>query len=144
MSAALRVGVALPQTFGSARVDARLVTTAAVEIEALGFDGIWVQEDVLTRSGTLDALISLAYAAALTTRVDLGTAVLIAPLYDPVHLAKQIATLDQLSGGRLIVGVGLGGDSSQYPRLWRSVGTPRSTVRSRCLHHASALGRAAR
>ena len=72
-------------------------------------------------SSTLGAMTSLApvelltYAAAITTRMKLGSAVLLTALHSPVHLAKSLATLDQLSGGRLIAGVGLGGNATVYP-----------------------------
>jgi probable F420-dependent oxidoreductase len=56
----------------------------------------------------------LSWAAALTSRIRLGTAVLLTPLRSPVHLAKSLATLDQLSGGRLDVGIGLGGNPKIY------------------------------
>jgi probable F420-dependent oxidoreductase len=57
----------------------------------------------------------LTYAAAVTERLRLGVAVLLTALRTPVHTAKSLATLDQLSGGRLIVGVGLGGNPKVYP-----------------------------
>jgi probable F420-dependent oxidoreductase len=57
----------------------------------------------------------LAFAAAVTDRIRLGTAVILAPLRVPVELAKALATLDHLSGGRLIVGLGLGGQAERYP-----------------------------
>ena len=63
----------------------------------------------------LEAVELLTYAAAVTTRMRLGAAVLLTALHSPVHMAKRLATLDALSGGRLIVGVGLGGDPKVYP-----------------------------
>src|SRR4029453_2288548 len=59
----------------------------------------------------------LTYAAAVTERLQLGAAVLLTALRTPVHTAKSLATLDQLSGGRLIVGVGLGGNPKIYPAV---------------------------
>src|SRR5258708_17052945 len=56
----------------------------------------------------LDPIVTLSYVAAATSRIRLGTSVLIMPFYTPVVLAKQLATLDVLSGGRLDVGLGLG------------------------------------
>ena len=63
---------------------------------------------------TLGPLEVLAYAAACTSRMRLGCAVLVSTLYSPVHLAKSLASLDQLSGGRLEVGLGTGGG---YPHV---------------------------
>src|SRR5216117_215956 len=68
----------------------------------------------------MDPLVSLAFVAGATTRVRLGASVLIMPYYTPVMLAKQLATLDQVSGGRLDVGVGLGWSQDEY----EAVGVP--------------------
>jgi len=83
--------------------------------EALGFESAWVVEQVLGATPSLEPVELLSWAAALTNRIRLGTAVLLTPLRSPVHLAKSLATLDQLSGGRLDVGIGLGGNPKIYP-----------------------------
>jgi probable F420-dependent oxidoreductase len=83
--------------------------------EALGLESAWVVEQVLGSMPSLEPVELLAWAAALTARIRLGTAVLLTPLRSPVHLAKSLATLDQLSGGRLDVGIGLGGNPKVYP-----------------------------
>ena len=83
--------------------------------EALGFESAWVVEQVLGSIPSLEPVECLTWAAALTERIRLGTAVLLTPLRSPVHLAKSLATLDQLSGGRLDVGIGLGGNTKVYP-----------------------------
>ena len=67
-----------------------------------------------------DPIVTLAYVAAATQRIRLGTSVLIMPFYQPVVLAKQLATLDVLSGGRLDVGLGLGWSQDEY----EAVGVP--------------------
>ncbi|MYE52296.1 MAG: LLM class F420-dependent oxidoreductase, partial [Gammaproteobacteria bacterium] len=88
-----------------------------VRAEALGFDSLWVNHHVLNvgyvrdRLGELpyhDALVMLTWLAAKTSRVTLGTSVLVMPYLHPMSLAKQLATLDHLSGGRLVVGLGVG------------------------------------
>jgi probable F420-dependent oxidoreductase len=77
--------------------------------EALGFESGWTQEQVLGTVPVLGPLETMAYAAAATTTLRLGCAVLITTLHSPAHLAKSISTLDQLSRGRLEIGVGTGG-----------------------------------
>ena len=90
-----------------------LLKEYAQRIEGLGFDGIWVFEHMLPappRYGVswLSPLLMLTHAAAVTERIELGTAILIAPMRHPVMLAKEIATLDYLSRGRFVFGYGLG------------------------------------
>ena len=68
-------------------------------------------------SPTLEGLSLLCYVAALTQKARLGTSVVVAPDHNPVHLAKQFSTIDQMSNGRLIVGIGLGGRLQQAPLL---------------------------
>ena len=86
----------------------------AERAEALGFDSVWVGDSLLARPRH-DPLTLLAGVAARTRRVHLGTAVLLPALRNPVVLAHQLATLDQLSEGRLILGVGIGPD---VPSVW--------------------------
>jgi probable F420-dependent oxidoreductase len=77
--------------------------------EALGFESAWVQEQVLGSIPHVAPLELMTYAAACTERIRLGCSVFVLPLYSPVHLAKDLSSLDQLSRGRLDVGVGTGG-----------------------------------
>ena len=77
--------------------------------EELGFASGWTQEQVLGTVPHLGPVETLTYAAACTERLRLGCAVFITTLHSPVHLAKSLSTLDQLSRGRLEVGVGTGG-----------------------------------
>jgi probable F420-dependent oxidoreductase len=111
----LTLGVAIPQTFPDGRVDPQRIRDSLQRAEAIGFHSAWVVEHMF---GTIPALAPvelLTYAAAVTERLRLGAAVLLTALRTPVHTAKSLATLDQLSGGRLIVGVGLGGNPKVYP-----------------------------
>jgi probable F420-dependent oxidoreductase len=108
-------GIAIPQTFIDRPVRMDLIREAVVRAEELGFASLWVQDEVIGTPPTLEPIELLSYAAAVTRRVRLGTAVLVSPLRSPVHLAKRLATLDQLCHGRLIAGVGLGGQTAVYP-----------------------------
>ena len=92
-----------------------LVREFVPRAEELGYHSLWVQEQILGDVSALEPISLLCYAAALSRDLRLGTSVLLAPLRNPVQLAKALASLDQMSGGRLIVGVGLGGQVSYYP-----------------------------
>ena len=82
----------------------------AEQAEALGFDSVWVGDSVLARP-RFEALTTLAAVAARTQRVQLGTAVLLPMLRHPVVLANEVASLDLIANGRLILGVGIGGNN---------------------------------
>ncbi|HEU5320462.1 MAG TPA: LLM class flavin-dependent oxidoreductase, partial [Methylomirabilota bacterium] len=114
-SGAMKLGVAIPQTFRDARVEPARLEAYLRRAEALGFDSAWVIEQVLGSIPSLEPVEVLAFATAVTRRLRLGTAVLLSALRSPVHLAKSLATLDHLSEGRLVVGVGLGGSTKVYP-----------------------------
>ncbi len=77
--------------------------------EELGFEGAWTGEQILGSAPMLGPIELMTYAAACTERIRLGVAMLVLPLYGPVHLAKSLSSLDQLSRGRLDVGLGVGG-----------------------------------
>jgi len=106
--ASIPCGIAIPQAFTSS-VDIELIRKFVSRAEALGFDSLWVQEQIISDSAILEPVTLLTYVAALTTKPRLGTSVLLTVIRNPVQLAKSLATLDQLSYGRLTVGVGIGG-----------------------------------
>ena len=109
-------GIAAPQIHRDLPVDPAAIQSYIQRAEALGFHSLWVQEQTVLRQGAiaLEALSLLSYAAALTRRILLGNAVFLINLRNPIQLAKSIASLDQLSRGRLIVGVGLGAMTRLY------------------------------
>ena len=107
----VRIGAAIPQVFIDSPVDMTWVRDWILRSEALGFDSIWVQENIVGDFPSLEPVSLLCYAAALTSKVRLGTSVVVAPLRNPVQLAKSLSSLDQMSDGRLTVGLGLGGRS---------------------------------
>lgn len=100
----------------------------AVVAERLGFDSVWGNDHVSTQEyvrsefadppNFFDPLTYLAYVAALTTRLRLATGILVLPFRHPVLAAKQIATLDQLSGGRVVLGVGVGAYRQEYEAMF--------------------------
>jgi probable F420-dependent oxidoreductase len=111
----LRVGIMV------AMPDAAAVRRTASLIEELGFDSAWVGDHIAWPMPILDPLIQLAQLAALCERPLLGTAVYLLPLRHPVPVAKQVATLDRLCGGRLVFGVGVGGE---FPAEYEACGVP--------------------
>lgn len=106
--AGVKLGVGIPQSFPDRAIDPDDIRRYLTRAEALGFDSVWTQEQILGRMPTLEPLALMNYAAACTTRVRLGCAVFLTTLRSPVHMAKMLTTLDHLSQGRLDVGVGLG------------------------------------
>jgi len=90
-------------------------------IEELGFDSAWTSEHIFFYFPTFDALTSLAAMAARTERIRLGTAVLLLPLRPAALAAKEIASVDIISGGRVTLGIGVGGE---YPKEYDAVGVP--------------------
>ncbi len=115
MTSRVPLGVSIPQTFLGRRIEPRRIREYLARAEALGFESAWVVEQILGGIPSLEPMELLTYAAALTERLRLGSAVLLTALRSPVHVAKSLATLDHLSGGRLTVGVGLGGNTPLYP-----------------------------
>ena len=103
------LGIAIPQVFLDQPVDMELVQRFVTRAEELEYQSIWVQERLMGDTPTLEGLSLLCYAAAITKKVRLGTSVLVAPDHNPAHLAKQLSTLDNMSDGRLTIGIGLGG-----------------------------------
>jgi alkanesulfonate monooxygenase SsuD/methylene tetrahydromethanopterin reductase-like flavin-dependent oxidoreductase (luciferase family) len=101
------------------------VAAAARHAEQLGFESVWVVDQLVCGTGVplLDSGIALAAAAAATSRVGLGYGVLVVPLHPLAWLAKQVASLQHVSGGRLILGVGTGGD--RHGESWAVAGVPR-------------------
>lgn len=107
---------------GDAATQAGLVLRLAERAEAAGCAAVWVG-DSLTAKPRLDPLISLAAVAARTSRVRIGTSVLLGALYQPVLLARAAASLDLLSGGRLVLAMGVGGVfNAAQAREWAAVG----------------------
>ena len=131
----MRIGAKLPSSGPLARTEHP--GDAASQAEKAGFDSVWVSDHVVmpkelvsrypfssdgrvTWDGTdpwFDALISMAMAVAFTTSVEVGVAVLVIPMRNPVILAKQVSSLDALSNGRVVLGVGAGWLKEEFVAL---------------------------
>ena len=118
----MKIGIHLPQYGRVSGPDA--ITTAARDAEDLGFADVWVSDHVVHPAAQnypsphlFDPLLTLAWAAAATERVGLGTSVLVVPMHEPVALANQLASLDALSKGRLRLAVGVGWSKAEYDAL---------------------------
>ncbi|HEX9663121.1 MAG TPA: TIGR03619 family F420-dependent LLM class oxidoreductase [Candidatus Binatia bacterium] len=105
----LPCGIELPQVFFDGPVDMEHIRGFATKAETLDYDGLWLQERIIGDFIMLEPVTLLSYVAAITTKLKLGTSVILLPLRNPLQLAKAYATLDCMSGGRAVIGVGLGG-----------------------------------
>jgi probable F420-dependent oxidoreductase len=90
-------------------------------LERLPIDSLWVGGHVASPNPTPEVMVALARLGALSTRVRIGSSILLLPLYPPAIVAKQIADLDRATGGRVTLGVGIGGE---YPAEFRACGVP--------------------
>lgn len=119
MSLQLRDEIRSGMTMGGGSRDE--VLSLARRVEAVGFDSLWVGDHVAFHVPFLDALSLLAFIAAATERVRLGTCVYLLPLRHPTLTAKHTTTVDVLSDGRFSLGVGVGGE---FPPEFDAVGVP--------------------
>jgi probable F420-dependent oxidoreductase len=112
-------GVILPNYGRDSSVDGiRRVAEAA---EDLGFHSVWTTEHIIVGPEAVDPygrvydpLVTLGWIAGWTDHVGLGTSIILVPLHHPIHLAKEVATLQELSGGRVTLGVGMGWHKDEY------------------------------
>jgi probable F420-dependent oxidoreductase len=111
---ALEFAVAIPQFIPDGTFDPAHFRAYLTRAEALGFVSAWTLEQVFGSSPVLAPVETMTYAAAVTERLRLGCVVFVTPLHNPVHLAKSLSTLDQLSRGRLDVGVAIGGQGRMF------------------------------
>jgi probable F420-dependent oxidoreductase len=119
----MRIGIHLPHIGRKAGPEA--IRRAAVQAEELGFADVWTSEHIIVPKGApyppspafYDPVLTLCWAAAFTRRVRLGTSVLVLPMRHPLPLAKELATLQCLSEGRLILGAGVGWMEAEFAAL---------------------------
>lgn len=101
-------GVPVPQVFMDGRPDMALVKRSLRRAEELGFESAWVQDQVAGQVPLMESVSLLCYAAAVTERIRLGVSVIVFPIRNAVQLAKNFSSLDNMSNGRAILGIGLG------------------------------------
>ncbi len=118
----MQLGIHLPHAGEQATPDK--IRRAAMRAEELGLDDVWVSEHIIVPRATFprsplffDPVLSLTWAAAVTKRVRLGTSVLVLPMRHPLPLAKELATLQNFSEGRLILGAGVGWLEAEFAAL---------------------------
>jgi len=112
-------GVILPNYSAGSSVDA--IRRVAELAEELDFDSAWTTEHIIVGPEAVDPygrvydpLVTLGWIAGWTKRIGLGTSIVLVPLHHPMHLAKQVATLQELSGGRFTLGVGMGWHKDEF------------------------------
>jgi probable F420-dependent oxidoreductase len=110
----MRFAIAIPQHVPDGTFDPARFRAYLARAESLGFESGWTQEQILGSMPHLGPIETMTYAAACTERLRLGCAVFVSPLHSPVHLAKSLSAVDQLSRGRLEVGVGTGGRGRMF------------------------------
>lgn len=109
-----RFGIAASQFHSNNEDELSSLGDYAIKVEELGFQSIWVQDTLFANPLILEPLTTLSYIAAKTRTIKLGTAVLLLPIRSPSLLAKIATSIDFLSGGRLILGIALGGKDEEY------------------------------
>ncbi|QIS20013.1 LLM class flavin-dependent oxidoreductase [Nocardia terpenica] len=112
----MRFAISIPQIFDDGEFDPDAFRAYVRRIEELGFHSGWTQEQALqiNRMPQLSALEIMTYAAAVTEHLRLGCSVFVSTLHSPVHLAQAVSSLDQISRGRVEVGIGSGGPGRAF------------------------------
>jgi len=135
----MKIGVTIPNNWGIE--DVQQVLAFGPLAEQLGFDSVWVM-DHLFNNGYIGErlndkpyyhpLATLSHLTATTSKVILGTSVLVLPYHNPIELAKYTATLDQMSGGRVTLGVGVGAMTEEFEALGISM-RQRGSLTDECM-----------
>jgi probable F420-dependent oxidoreductase len=110
----MRFAIAIPQFQADGEFDPVAFRGYLTRAEELGYESAWAQEQILGATPTLGPVETMTFAAACTERLRLGCVVFVSTLYSPAHLAKSLSTLDQLSRGRIEIGVGTGGKGRPF------------------------------
>jgi probable F420-dependent oxidoreductase len=101
------------QQLGGSVPDAGRLRELAQTAEELGYDSIWAGDHISYRNPILDIVVALSTFAAVTERITIGAGIVLLPLRHPSVVAKEFASLDHVSGGRVVLGVGVGGESAK-------------------------------
>lgn len=117
----VKFGIGLPNGFPRSEVNATEYLEVALKAEEYGYDSVWGGDHIVFHIPRFEIFTTLAAVAARTSRIKVGPAVLLLPLRNPVHVAQTVATLDHISGGRFIFGVGVGGE---HPKEFMASGVP--------------------
>jgi len=117
MATNARIGFIIPGSFSGKPPALSEFTEFFRRVDDLGFHTLWVIDRLFHHINILEPLTLLTCAATVTSRIRLGTSVILFVLRNPVLMAKTTATLDYLSGGRLILGVSLGGRDQEFEAL---------------------------
>lgn len=131
----MRFAISIPQFIEDRPFDSNAFRQYLKRAEDLGFESAWVGEQIIGTMPELGPIETLTYAAACTERIRLGCSALVLPLYSPVHLAKSLSSLDQLSHGRLDIGITLGGRF----RMFSAFGVDPTTLVARFTEEISLL-----
>ena len=135
----MKIGVTIPNNWGVE--NPQQVLEFGPLAESLGFDSVWVMDHLFNTGYIRERLedkpyyhpmATLSYLAATTSKVTLGTSVLVLPYHNPVDLAKYAATLDQISGGRVTLGVGVGAMAEEFEALGISM-RQRGSLTDECM-----------
>src|SRR5205809_6298465 len=110
----MRVAISIPQPAADGTFDPTSLRGYLARAEALGFDSAWTGEQVIGSMPYLGPIETMSYAAACTERLRIGCIAFVSSLHNPLQLAKSMATLDQLSRGRLEVGLAIGVRSRRF------------------------------
>ena len=119
----MKFGIMLPHYRQAASTEE--ITRFAKEAEDMGYDSAWVTDQIIVPNSEIDrfgpvyyeCLTVLAYVAGITNRIRLGSSVIVLPYRNPIYLAKIASTIDSLSNGRLMLGVGVGGVESEFREI---------------------------
>lgn len=111
------IGIHVPSVAATSLGSGEEYATFFQQVEAAGFDAIWTEDRIFHASPMLDSVVLLTWAAAHTRHVFLGTAVLLLNVRQAPVVARQVSTLHHLCGGRLVLGVSLGGRPDEYSAL---------------------------
>ncbi len=119
MSSTVKFGIGLPNGFPRGDIHPTDFLDVAERAEAYSYDSVWAGDHIVFHIPRFEIFTTLAAVAARTTRVQLGPAVLLLCLRNPVHVAQSVVSLDHMSGGRFILGVGVGGE---HPKEFQASG----------------------